>query len=157
MTSELSLIPIYGKSAGRYHLKVWTEAVGNVGIPFFMILDKGAEREAKQLIKNKVLRYGDNLFILKRGSIEDYYPLDKLIEAIKSEYSLEIQEEEKKEIGESPRAERIEKFLKRKGKDPSGWKVRIGRKVAELMTEDEIDEEIKRIFERIATKLRIGL
>jgi len=152
----ISFIPIYGKSCGRYHLKVWTEAVKNVQIPFFMIFDKDAVDEAKEYEKKGILKVGENLFILKKGAIEEYYPNDKLIQALKSEYDIEISEEEEKEIMKSPREENIKKFLQKKlQRYPSGWKVKIGQKVAELMTEDEIDNEIKRIIERIATKLRL--
>lgn len=129
--------------------------VGNVKIPYFMILDKGAEREAKKL--DKILKPEDNLFLLKKGSTEDYYSPDKLIEAIRSEYELEVSEEEKKKILESPRDKNIEEFLRSKGKNTTGWKIILGRRVAEVISEDEIDEEIKRIVERIATKLRVSL
>jgi len=151
---EISLIPTYGKSSGRYHLTVWTDVAKNVNIPYFMILDKGAEKEAKKFVEKGILRINDNLFILKKGSIEEYYPKDRLIEAIKSEYNVEISDEEKERIPRNP-CENVQKFLEGKNIDPTGWKVVLGRRVAEIMTVDEIEEEIKAIIERIATKLRV--
>ena len=151
---ELSIIPIYGKSSGRYHLKVWTEAAKNANIPFFMILDKDAEKEAKSLISKKLLKLNENLFILKEGSIEDYYPNEKLCIAINEIYGIQITEEEKSKILERPRSKSIEEFLHSKGKLAKGWKVELGKKVAELMTVEEIDDELKRVFERIETVLR---
>ena len=152
---EIVFIPTHGKSRGRYHLEVWIEAAKTSNVPYFMILDKGAEKEAKKFTIDETLIPEENLFLLKRGAIEDYYPLDKLVDAIKHEYGIEVTEEEKERIAQIPRTENIEKLLKEKVKDTRGWKVRIGKKVAESMTADEIDDEIKRIIERIATKIRI--
>ena len=152
--SRISIIPTYGKSSGRYHLKVWTEVVKNTQIPYYMILDKGAEKEAKKF--SELLRPDDVLFLLKRGSMEDYYPVDKLVDAIKSEYNLEITDEDKKKISESPRDKNIEELLRSKNKDTAGWKVIIGRRVSNSMVEEEIDEEIKRILERITVRLTVG-
>ena len=47
----------------------------------------------------------------------------------------------------------IEKFISSKNKDTTGWKVAIGRRVAESMSTEEIDDEIKGILERIRTNL----
>lgn len=153
--SKISVIPTHGKSSGKYHLRVWTEAARNVDIPFFMILDQGAEKEVRKLDLN-VLRPQENLFLLKKGSVEDYYDEEKLIDAIQSEFSIEFEKDEKKKVLSSPRDKNIEEFLRSKGKDTSGWKVIIGKKVAESMSIDDLDQEIRRILERIATKLRVA-
>lgn len=150
----ISFVPTYGKSSGRYHLNVWTKAAGNVRIPYFMILDKDARTEAKKLEKEGILRENENLFILQQGSIEEYYPDGKLVQALKSEYKLEMSDAEEKEILKGPRCNKIQTFLKTKlGKHPSGWKVVIGQKVAESLSEDEIHEDLKSIIERIARKM----
>lgn len=47
----------------------------------------------------------------------------------------------------------IEDFILSKIKDATGWKVAIGRIVAESMSVEEIDDEIKGILERIRTNL----
>jgi len=152
---ELSVIPIYGKSSGRYHLKTWIEASKSAQIPYFMVLDKGAEGEAKKFVKDGLLKPDENLFILKKGSIEDYYPPDELASALKDEYEIELNEQQQKRLSEMPVAETIEKLLKDKGKETKGWKVAVGSRISQLMLVEHIDDEIKRILERIQTNLRI--
>jgi len=150
---RVSMIPTYGKSSGRYHLKVWTDAATNANVPFFMLLDKGAEGEAKKLAK--ILRPGDNLFFLTKGSIEDYYPEEKLREAIKEEYEIEMAKDDPSKILETPRASKVEEFLRAKVKNADGWKTIVGVNVANRMRPDDIPEDLKRILERIATKIRL--
>lgn len=152
---DLSLIPTYGKSSGRYHLTTWVEAVKNANIHYFMILDKDAEREAKDLVDRGLLTPDENLFLLKKGSIEDYYPMERILEAL-SKIHIEVTESEKTELSQSPRDEKIEKFLREKNKHYKGRKVDLGYAVVESMTAAEIDDELKRIFERISTRIRIG-
>lgn len=146
----ISVISIRGKTSGKYHLKVWAEAAGNIRIPYFMILDKDAEENAKKLFE--IESSGCRLFLLKKGSIEEYYPPDKLIIAIESEYGLKLDENEKVKILESPRDRNIKKLLTLKGKDTTNWKIIVGKRVAESMQESEIDEEIKGIVTKIVTK-----
>jgi len=146
----ISLIPTYGKENGKYHLTVWIDATENTGIPYYFILDKGAEREAKKLLKK--LEPGENLFLLKKGAIEEYYPNNRIVEALKQEYDIEVTDEDKKKLV-TPKDKKIEELILSKKKDATGWKVAIGRIVADLMTIEEIDDEIKGILERIRTKL----
>jgi len=134
----------------KYHLTVWIDATENTGIPYYFILDKGAEREAKKLLKK--LEPGENLFLLKKGAIEEYYPNNRIVEALKQEYDIEVTDEDKKKLV-TPKDKKIEELILSKKKDATGWKVAIGRIVADLMTIEEIDDEIKGILERIRTKL----
>ena len=68
------------------------------------------------------------------------------------EYGIELADEEKKL--ESPKEKSIENLIRSKGKDTTGWKIAVGRLVAESMSLNEIDDEIWRILERIGTRLR---
>lgn len=152
---EISLIPTYGKSQGKYHLNTFIESTKAASIPFFMILDKGAAKETKNFVSNGVLKLDDNLFLLKKGDIEDYYPREKLIDTVCSEYNIELTDEENGKLREGLAVESIETMLCKKLKlknAPRSWKTVVGRKVAQSVTEDEIDEELKRIIERIARK-----
>jgi len=151
---QIAIIPTYGKSSGKYHLRVWTDAAKNANIPYFMVLDKGAETDAKKLVADEVLIPDQTLFILKRGSLEAYYPLNKFVSAFKEEYSIELTEDEQK-IVESRDSKKIEELLRNKGVNPEGWKVLIGRRVSQDMNAGEIDDEIKRILERLRTQLTL--
>jgi hypothetical protein len=152
---QVAIIPTYGKSSGKYHLRVWTEAARNANIPFFMVLDKDAETEAKGLVTEGVLVPDQNLFVLKKGSLEAYYPLDRLVSAFEEEYSVQLTEDERKTV-ESRDSKKIVELLKSKGINPEGWKVLIGRRVSQEMNAKEIDDEIKRILERLRTQLSLS-
>ena len=151
---QVSIIPTYGKSSGKYHLRVWVDTAKNANIPYFMVLDKGAETDAKDLVADGTLIPDQNLFILKRGSLEAYYPLDKFFSAFEKEYAIELTEDDKKAI-ESRDSKKIEEILRNKRVNSDGWKVLIGRRVSQDMNTAEIDDEIKRILERLRTELRL--
>lgn len=152
----LSILPTRGKNTGKYHLKVWTDATEKVGIPFFMILDKGAELEAGELEKKGILKRNETIFILRDGCLEDYFPAKKLADAIRDEYNLQLDEVDERELEKRPRVESVKKLLEKKLKHiPDGWKIRIGERVANSMTPEEISEEIKSVLERIATNIRL--
>jgi len=150
----LNIIPIYGKSRGKYHLSVWVEAAKTTNIPFFMILDKDASNEAEEYTR----RYGeiqDKLFILSRGSLEEYYPRKLLFSGLEKILDIKLTEEDKKKFDESSIAENLKKLLKKKRIDRANYiKVELGRYVAENISINEIDEEIKRIIGRIFHSLR---
>lgn len=153
---RIALLPTYGKAQGKYHLNVWLSAAQNTDLPFFMIFDKGASKETKKFPDQSILKQDDNLFFLKKGDIEDYYPGEKLIEALNSEFALTLTEEEKEKVLIPPRVKNIEDLLNKKKIDLKGWKVNIARVVANEITPQEIDEELLRILERISTKLKLG-
>ena len=46
--------------------------------------------------------------------------------------------------------------MKEKSKNTDGRKIIIGEKVDQSIIPDEIDDELKRIIERISTELNIG-
>jgi predicted ATP-dependent endonuclease of OLD family len=143
----ISVIPIRGKGSGKYHLKVWTEVAKNVRIPYFMILDKDAEADARKL--SETSPSDCRLFLLKKGSIEEYYHPSKLIQTIESEYGLKLNKNEKAKILKSPRDKNIKELLTSKDEDKTNWKIIVGKKVAESMQETEIDDEIKGIITKI--------
>lgn len=151
---QVSIIPTYGKSSGKYHLRVWADAAKNANIPYFMVLDKGAEMDAKDLVADGTLIPDQNLFILKRGSLEAYYPLDKFLGAFEKEYATELTEDDRKVI-ESRDSKKIEEILRNKRVNPDGWKILIGRRVSQEMNASEIDDEVKRILERLRTQLTL--
>lgn len=154
--------PTYGKDSGKYHLRVLIDATENVQVRVFMVLDKDAEAQTRNLVKTKALVLNKNLFLLTKGSIEEYYPKDKFVDALKSvlrsEYNIELTQEEVEAICEGPRSDRVGKMLADKlklRKPPNAWKPMVGEIVAQSMSRDEIDEDIQEILERIFTGLRL--
>jgi len=150
---NVSIIPVHGKARGRYMLDVFIDASKAANIPYFMILDKNAENDVKKFVGKNFLIPEKNLFILKRGSIEDYYPKDTLVEAFEKVCGTSLNEDEIRKISEIPRQEELERLLERNG-FRAGKKVDIGKMVAEKMRPDEIDDEIRRILERINSSLK---
>jgi hypothetical protein len=65
-----------------------------------------------------------------------------------------LTEEEKKKLIEPPRTKNIEELVEQKKKEKIGYtKVELGRYIGENLSADDIDDEIKRIIERIRTKI----
>ena len=153
----ISFIPIRGKDKKKYHLQVWTEAVKNTNLTFFMILDKVAESEAKDLIEKRILRPDENFFTLSKGDLEEYYTPKKLIDALASFKNLEFEAEEKKEMVKSPRCKNIDKVLASKlHYSPEGeWKTPVAKVVAKSMNAKDIDSEIRGILGRINSELSL--
>lgn len=149
----LSIIPIHGKGSGRYHLEVWVQASKAAGIPYFMLLDNDASSEGSHLVSDGLLKTNYNLFILQKGSIEDYYPEKRIIQTLKSDFNVEVTEQERKDLLKSPRAKSIKELLTAKKINTQGWKISVGESVASNMTADEIDEEIRTFLERLQTEV----
>jgi len=148
----ISIFPTRGKDQGKYHLKMWAEITKNAQVPIFMLLDKNAEKEKKEILEAKSIDE-DYIHLWSKGDIEDYYPSgilsDAAIEVIEKEYGIKLTEEDKSEIKESKKIKEIEQVLKKKKKPYNGWKVLIGREVAFRMSEKDIDNEIKLVLRTI--------
>ena len=153
----ISFIPIRGKDKKKYHLELWIEVVKNTNLSFFMILDKVAESEAKELIQKHILRPDENFFTLSKGDLEEYYSPKKLTDALASFYNLEFEAEEKKEIVKNPRCKNIDKILASKlHYSPEGeWKTPVAKVVAKSMNAKDIDSEIRGILGRINSELSL--
>ena len=153
----VSIFPTRGKNQCKYHLKMWVQITKNADVPIFMLLDKNAEKELNDILKQKLIEE-DHTHLWKKGNLEDYYPKnifeEVAIEVIEKDYSIHLSDEDKKKIKDQTNIKTIEEILKKSGERYDGLKVLIGRKVAEKMTKTDIDEEIKRVMERIASTFR---
>jgi len=152
---KISIIQTKGKSRGKYYIEVFHEACQAANVQYFWILDKDAEKdeEVRKFVRKGILIPNENLFILSRGSIEDYYPLERLKDAIQEEFGIKLSEDEVEKLKKAPRAKQIESILRERKLDIRGWKVRIGKRVARSMEFNEIDKEIVSVLERIRTGL----
>lgn len=152
LENGISILHIRGKDKGKYHLKMWVEITKNAEIPIFMLLDKNAKKEMDELLKEELIDE-DHSHLWSKGDIEDYYPPEILsivaVEVLENEYGIELTDEDKNKIKESPQIEEIEKVLKKKRKPYDAWKVLIGKEVAIKISEKDINEEIKRVMEKI--------
>jgi len=157
---DVNIIPIYGKSKGRYSLTVWSDAVANTGLPVYMLLDKNGKEEAINLVKKKLIDR-ESYFILSKKNltespdcdIEDYYNkeiLKKVVEDWKKEHAASTKGEELTLEPDKPVVKKITVFL-----GTEDWKVPVGIAVIDKMTSEQIHEEmdeIVRFLRKVAAK-----
>lgn len=148
----VSILHTRGKDKGKYHLKMWAEITKNADVTIFMLLDNNAQKEMDEIIGQKLIKQ-NHTHLWSKGDIEEYYPEDifknAAIDVIEKDYSIQLSDDDKEKIKAQPKIKTVEDILKKKKKTYDGWKVLIGRKVAEGMTDENIDEEIKRVIDRI--------
>ena len=148
---QLGLIAIRGGNKGRYHLQLWEGIVREANKQLFILLDLDAKQEAQYLIENNLLPK-ENCFILEKGTIEDYYPISLIIDALNSEYAVELNQKEKDWLASSNnRIKTIISIIEGRKINLEGrsLKIELGKKVAELITADQIPNEIKALFGRM--------
>jgi len=87
--SDLSVVPIHGKSKGKYHLQVWLEAAKNTNLGGFLLLDGDAETEYRRALSEKLIDRDHALVLRKRdfaaenrAAFEDFLPKSSLAQAI---------------------------------------------------------------------------
>jgi predicted ATP-dependent endonuclease of OLD family len=141
----LSIIPTYGKATKSYHFPVWINAAEQLGLPYYFVLNKSAAEQgnAMRIFRQKLLPH-KTLFLFSKPSIEEYFPENRILEALEREYDIKILENEKSLP--SPKAKSIERLIASKGKDATAWNILIGDSIAKSMSVDEIDDEIKSIL-----------
>ena len=145
----VAVISVEGKTKARLNLKTWVKTTHNA-LPLFLLLDKDAEEEAKELVATKLIK-PRRYHVWQRGSIESYYPheiLSRALEELNSRYGLELNVAvlmRRIKRGElSP--DKIDIGGKSKLLDRS-WEVLLGESVGRLVKAEKkvaIDEEVKR-------------
>jgi len=157
---DVNIIPIYGKSKGRYCLTVWSDAVANTGLPVYLLLDKSGGTDAINLVKKKLIDR-DGYYILSKKNladspdcdIEDYYNkeiLKNVVEDLKKEHAGSAKVEELTLEPNKPVVKKINAFL-----GTEDWKVPVGIAVVNKMTSEQIHEEmdeIVRFLRKVAAK-----
>jgi predicted ATP-dependent endonuclease of OLD family len=150
--SNISIIPLHGKDNRNYHLNVWFEAAKETILPIFLLLDKVAEKEIRDLVSDHLLDR-ENYHILckkqleKSGTcdFEDYYPKDILKEVV---IKLSTEKDKIEFKDDEPVVKRIDKYFGR-----TNWKMEVATKVAEQLTRNNVEEnmdEIIRFLRRVA-------
>jgi AAA15 family ATPase/GTPase len=145
---DVAVIGVEGKAKARLNLKTWIKTTHGV-LPIFLLLDKDAEPEIRELEKENLIKEGE-YHVWRRGSIESYYPLaifKKALEQLDQRYHLEMDVNavfsgiqsrklapDKIDIGEQ----------KRRPLDKT-WKVLLAESVAGFMRKEkpEIDIEMR--------------
>jgi AAA15 family ATPase/GTPase len=150
--ANVSIIPLHGKDNRSYHLRLWIEAAKEINLPVFLLLDKLAENVIKTLESDRLLDKENYHILFKKQleksetcDFEDYYPKN-LLRDIVIKLSTEKDKIEFKD--DEPVVRRIDKILGR-----TNWKIEVAAKVAEQLTQNEVEEnmdEIIRFLRRVA-------
>jgi predicted ATP-dependent endonuclease of OLD family len=143
---RLKVISIGGEGQLKNYLRIWKDMLDVYPIEYLIILDKHTER----LIPNLIRELGIDVrkfLILKKGSIEDYYPIELVTRALKELFGIDIKKED---IDLSkPRDKEIEQILIKHKRIRNRWKIDIGEYIASELSIEQIPEEIKEAFEKL--------
>jgi predicted ATPase len=148
---RIAIIPIGGGKQLRNYLRIWLELINIVPIEYVILLDKHCEEDAISVAKELGIDI-NKFIILQKGSIEDYYPIELIVKALKDLFGIDIKKEDINTT--KPMDKEIERVLKEHNKLKKRWKVDIGKYIASELPEQEIPGEIKETFERAKKALR---
>ena len=152
--NELSLGAAIVGMGGSDETKTTTQIkmLGSYDIPCIVMLDGDAEKchaelsslQAKNLIPNLI-----KVFRLSKGTIEDYYPRNIIVQVMKNEYGVEISESE---IREGSSANDLKRIFHERKCGPF-VKPRFGRQCVNLMrrpgTDVSVPDEIQDIIQLV--------
>lgn len=140
----IELFPLRGASKARIKIKFWKEVTERIPLPLFMLVDSDGQAYAKQAVDEGLIKQ-ENSFVLSKGTIEDYYPIGVLRRSIEEMCGKEPALDSLK--GKKEHA--IDSYLK-KNNYRGEWKICLGKKVAQAMTESQVDSEIRELLEKTA-------
>jgi predicted ATPase len=143
---KVAIISVGGEPQIKNYLRIWLEVVTYAPIDYLVLLDRHAETLAFELIREMNIDKG-KFVILERMCIEDYYPIDLLVNAINELFGLEITKEDIDPTRQ--RDKEIERILSENNKIRKGWKIQLGEYIAEKMSEKDIPPAIREVIERI--------
>lgn len=150
---RISIVPMRGASKGKYHLELWDELAKNAGIPRFMLLDgdKPGRKEADEILSKGQIS-SQNLYILRRRNIEDYYNDELLREAIDKHFSISVDfnNDIENAIKSDDRVNAIRSLLRRIYPDEKiRWKGRIAEYIADNSRVEHLEQEIRNLILKI--------
>lgn len=152
MEDNIGVIAIGGDSKLEQYLKIWLEIMQYAPADYLVILDRHSGELASRLCSEMNIE-SNKFHVWRNGSIEDYYPLDIAIEALKELFSVEVTTKDinKKE----PLDKELKRLLESQGKIRKGWKVEVGAYVAEKIETTKIPKEIQGVFKHIKSRIEI--
>ncbi len=135
---KASIIIIDAEGAGNIKKYLTSEVIQKTCIEIFALCDQNSEKEVRKAVKGII--NDDNIFILKQGDLEDYYPRELVMDFIK-EMLNKKGKSEKEMPSDIKVGETVKKLDEILGKDTS-WKKYLARKIREEMKPDQINKEI---------------
>jgi predicted ATPase len=153
LIERIAIISIGGEGQLKNYLRMWLELLNIFPSEYIVLLDKHSERLIHELIRElRELKIDvDKFLILSKGSIEDYYPVEIVVKALKELFSIEIKKEDIDPF--KPRDKEIERILKEHNKIRRRWKIDIGEYVASQLPKEGIPSEIEVAFKKVKEKV----
>lgn len=144
------ILVIDAEGAGNIKKYLTSEVVQQTSFRSFGLCDKNAESELRQAIQGIVP--DENVFILTKGDLEDYYPRDIVLQ-----FAQELSQKRGKnnqipsEIKEGETVSKLNEIL---GKNR--WKKPLASKIVKEMKPEQIDKEIKAVLTDIYDTIEGG-
>jgi len=146
---KISIMPGHGKMTEAYNLKAWASVAKSVHIPLFLLLTKHGREEANKAAQDGTIP-SRNILIMP-GEIEDYYPIETLVNLLNEKYRIEITS---RDIDpKKARLNEIERILSANRKLHPGWRIAVGRDLANRMSRHEVPTELRMFFQFISNLL----
>lgn len=152
MEDNIGVLAIGGESKLEHYLKIWLEIMQYAPADYLVILDKHSGELASRLVEEMNIE-SSRFHVWQKGSIEDYYPPNIAIEALKELFGVEVTSKDidKKE----PLDKELKRILESQGKICKGWKIEIGTYVANKIETEKIPKEIKGVFKSIQSRVEL--
>jgi hypothetical protein len=146
LIDRIAIISVGGEGQLKNYLKMWLELLSIFPIEYLVLVDKPSERLIPSLVRELMELKIDikRFLVLEKESIEDYYPVEMVIKALKELFGIEVE----KIDPSKPRDREIKQILEEHNKIRRGWKIDIGKYIASQLPEEQIPNEIKEAFER---------
>lgn len=144
----VSILPTGGVPQEKHHLEMWADISKKSALPVFVLLDGDAKAELDEMVHGKLVDPRNARCL--SGTLEDQYPLEKLADALKSEFELEVKS------GSLPTSKVtafLEKELHAASKDKRSWKKRLAARMVESMNVDEAPEQFRTLLHTLRAEL----
>ncbi len=134
-TAGICVIDVEGCGNIKKYLK--SEAIQRTSLKTLSLCDKNAETDLRKAVKGIVA--DDNIFVLGKGDLEDYYPRE-----IVKEFAKEMAIKKGKKAEDIPDDIKVGETVKTLGKLLGGdwWKTQLAERVRHEMQTDKIDKEV---------------
>jgi energy-coupling factor transporter ATP-binding protein EcfA2 len=133
--NNILVIDAGGDSKEKPHFEYWCEITHNAPLPKFCLLDKGSKQYRDVLVKAGIAK--DNVHILDRGDIEDYYPRDLI-----SEWLSSYPWAQDHGVTDVPIGQTVKVLTELVPGKSDWWKKSLAEFVAQGMTKDSIEDEL---------------
>ncbi len=144
---KTAFIRMNGMGRSKKLASVWKQIIDNIDIPMVWLFDSNVEGRLLDEMEHLGISR-KSLLKLDLGNIEDYYPLDVVIEFLRDEYDFGDYnvEDIKKELTGKDRVRNIQKFLYNHADpqpDESDWKVPLATAVSENTKWDDYSPNLQ--------------